>query len=305
MTRRTMLWSPILLGAKRAWNALTIGIAGPWGAARETPAAVPEGSSGTTLATPNHKIVLDEKTARLLSLRSTLAPEQEFIVSNDKMPVFVIQHLTAEKKFIQISSLDAAAVKIQTVDKKITAEFTGLGGLDRAATVTIRTEDNDPATYWSISIRNHADLAITDVQFPFVAAPYNFGGKSGSEALLQPLMTGRFLNPPKPEDLEPDSPHAWQFRPENTDTEQYPGLTFAQFLAYYNDRAGLYMACNDATGGIKLIKPVHNRVGGVRLGFSHVGDWPSSGERELGYDVVVRTFKGTGTKRRGSIASGV
>ena len=98
MTRRTMLWSPILLGAKRAWNALASGLGVPWGAGRDLPAAAPGGDSGLALETPNHKIAIDEKTARLLSLRSTLAPGQEFIVSNEKMPVFVIQYLTAGKE---------------------------------------------------------------------------------------------------------------------------------------------------------------------------------------------------------------
>ena len=109
---------------------------------------------------------------------------------------------------------------------------------------------------------------------------------------MQPLTTGRLVQAPHPQDLEPDSPHAWQFRPENFDTHHYPGLTFAQFLAYYNDRAGIYIACQDDSGSIKLIKPVHNRAGGIRLGIAHVGDWPTDGERDLGYDVVVQTFKG-------------
>jgi hypothetical protein len=91
--------------------------------------------------------------------------------------------------------------------------------------------------------------------------------------------------------LEPDSPHAWQFRPENGDASHYPGLTFAQFLAYHNDRAGIYMSCQDSSGAIKLIKPVHHGSG-IRLGMSHVGDWPANGERELGYNVALRTFTG-------------
>jgi len=292
MTRRTVIWSPLLLGVTRAWNALAKGLTPGW-MAGSTPASPASGEqNGIALESSNHKLAFDDKTARLLSLRSTLAPDQEFIVSNDAMPVFVIQHLTREKKFQRIASTEACEVKIQTADKTLTADFTGLGGLDLAATVTVRIKENDPASYWSISIRNHADLAITDVQFPFVVAPYQLGGKPGSEALLQPLMTGRFWQAPRPEELEPDNPHAWQFRPENTDTSQYPGLTFAQFLTYYNDRAGIYMACHDNSGGIKLIKPVHNPALGIRLGFAHVGDWPTNGERDLGYDVVLRTFKG-------------
>jgi hypothetical protein len=42
---------------------------------------------------------------------------------------------------------------------------------------------------------------------------------------------------------------------------------------------------------IKLIQPVHHEPG-LRLGISHVGDWPKKGERKLGYDVVVGSFTG-------------
>lgn len=42
---------------------------------------------------------------------------------------------------------------------------------------------------------------------------------------------------------------------------------------------------------IKQIMPVH-REPGVRLGISHVGDWPQHGERQLEYDVVIGSFTG-------------
>jgi hypothetical protein len=266
---------------------------GPAGVARgESPAPAQDARNRIVLENSNHKLEFDRKSARLLSFRSTLAPDQEFAVATDLLPVFVIQYLTADKQFQQIASTDAPKVDVQMTGKTLSAVFSGLGGLDLAATVTIRMVDDDPSSRWSISIRNHAKLAITDVQFPFLLAPYHLGGKPGTEAVLQPLTTGRLVQAPHPQDLEPDSPHAWQFRPENFDTRHYPGLTFAQFLAYYNDRAGIYIACQDDSGSIKLIKPVHSRAGGIRLGIAHVGDWPSDGERDLGYDVVVRTFKG-------------
>ena len=91
--------------------------------------------------------------------------------------------------------------------------------------------------------------------------------------------------------MEPDSPHAWQFRPENGDANHYPGLIHAQFLAYYNDRAGIYLASLDAEGRVKLIKPVHHEPG-LRLGMAHWGDWPQNGERQLEYDAVITGFTG-------------
>ena len=292
MTRRTVIWSPVLLGARRAWNVLAKGLLPQSPANGETPAPVNDERPGILLENSNHKLEFDGKDGRLLSLRPSDALEQEFAVASISVPVFVIQYLTEGREFRQIASADAKQVDIRSTEKALTAAFSGLGGFDLGATVTVRMADQDPLSYWSISIRNHAGVAITDVQFPFVVSPYHLGGAPGTEALLQPLTTGRFVQAPGPQDLEPDSPHAWQFRPENFDTHHYPGLTFAQFLAYYNNRAGLYISCQDDSGSIKLIKPVHSRAGGLRLGFSHVGDWPADGERDLGYNVVLQTFKG-------------
>src|SRR5260370_16333758 len=102
---------------------------------------------------------------------------------------------------------------------------------------------------------------------------------------------GRLLNAQKPQQLQPDSPRAWQFRPETQATWHYPGLTMAQFLAFYNDRAGILLSCHDASGGIKLIKAVHHQPG-IRLGMSHVGDWPADGTRRLEYEIAIQAFHG-------------
>ncbi len=292
MTRRTVIWSPLLLAARRAWAFLSSGPATNSFAGAEAEPIAADDSNRIVLENSNHKLEFDSKSARLISFRARITPTQEFAVASEQIPVFVIQYLTRGQEFRQIGSGEASQIHVESDGKTLTAVFSGLGGLDLAATVTVRIADGDPLSYWSIAVRNHADLSITDVQFPMVVVPYDLGGKPGSEALLQPLATGRYWNAPKPQDLEPDTPHAWQFRPENGDTGHYPGLTFAQFLAFYNDHAGIYISCQDDSGSIKLIKPVHSRSGGIRLGFSHVGDWPAAGERELGYNVVLRAFKG-------------
>lgn len=288
MTRRTILWSPLLLGARKLWGSIR-SVAIPSAQPDDAKIADPD---AIVIENANHKLAFDRETARLLSFRAKDASAQEFVVTNDRVPVFVIQYLTDGHEFRQIASTDAREAHVESGQGTLTAIFTGLGNMDLAATVRVRVAESDSASRWSISIRNGAKLSITDVQFPFVIVPYQLGGQADSEALLRPLATGRFFQPPKPQDLEPDSPHAWQFRPENTDTSHYPGLTFAQFLAYYNDRAGFYIACHDSSGGIKLIKPVHSAHGGIRLGFAHVGDWPAGGERDLGYDVVMQAFQG-------------
>jgi hypothetical protein len=93
--------------------------------------------------------------------------------------------------------------------------------------------------------------------------------------------------------LGPDGLACWDFGPRGMHTgwNHYPGVYFAQFMAYYNDRAGLYLAMDDTAGHVKRFKPIH-REPGIRFGIAHVGDWPQHGRRALGYDVLLGSFAG-------------
>lgn len=297
-----MIFSPLLLAARRFRGFLSSSSRSSL-ASGDSLSAKPPGAAGRiVLSNDNHRLEFNPDTAQLVSLRSAQAPDMEFVPANDHHPVFVIQYLDHGAEFHQIASTQAKDVRVRKAQRVsveghhediLTADFGGIGGLDLAATVTVRISAADSFSYWSISIQNHASLFISDVQFPFILTSYQLAGAPNSEAILQPYSNGRLFMAPKPQDLEPDSPHAWQFRPENGDTSHYPGSMFAQFLAYYNDRAGVYLACLDTSGSIKLIKPVHSDPG-IRLGVAHVGDWPTDGERRLEYDVALRTFSGEG-----------
>jgi hypothetical protein len=280
VTRRTFSLLPAA-GAAAAATGLS-------GAA--TPAA-----SAFTLANRNHRLEIDPATGQLLSLRpATGAIDQEFIEASDPQPAFVIQYLDSKRQFRTISSRQASTVTAAGDgggDGVFRVRFAGLAGLDLEAEVTVQCAAADPFSRWGITVTNRAGLAITAVEFPFVIVRYRLGGAAASEALLRPFATGQLHRAPQPHQMSPDNDAAWQFRPDNGDAGHYPGLTFAQLLAYYNDRAGLYAACDDTSGGVKLIKAMH-RGHGIRLGFSHVGDWPANGTRELGYNVLLCTFTG-------------
>ncbi len=249
--------------------------------------------------TARDKLEFDPKTGRLVSFRAKAVPDQELVQVEEEDPVFVIQYLDEDKRFRQISSQQAEEIDVdcehhtseEIRKSELIAKFRNLKRLNIDVTVKVQTSSNDRFSHWSLSLTNKSELLITDVQFPFIVVPYKLRGTPCSETLLWPFNVGQLLKNPQPEDLEPDSPHAWQFRPENGDSDHYPGLTFAQFLAYFNDRGGIYISCQDSSGRIKLIKPVHHGRG-LRLGIAHVGDWPTNGERQLEYKVVLGSFSG-------------
>ena len=261
------------------------------GARLSTGGAVAAAGSAFTVSNHNHRLEFDRRTGALLSFRAVNQPEQEFLPVDADLPAFVIQYLDPNREFQQLTSTGARHIEVAMKDGAVVASYQQLGGLSVDATVTVRTVTGDPASYWSIRIVNTAGLAITDVQFPFVVVRYGLGGKPGSEALLIPFWMGRLLQAPQPQQLTPDSPRAWQFRPETQATWHYPGMTTAQFLAYYNDRAGILVTSRDPSGSVKLIKAVH-REPGIRLGIAHVGDWPAHGARELEYPVTLQAFAG-------------
>jgi len=242
----------------------------------------------------NERLEFDKDTGRIVSFKSKHAQDQEFITMNDS-PCFVIQYLDGLKEFRQLDSTSAEATNFEKEETDgntvLSWEFKSLGNMQIDALVSIKTCSKEEFSYWSIEVKNNSGIMVTDVQFPFIVVSYNLDGTPGTEALLRPFSAGDLIKSPEPQNLEPDSPHAWQFRPENGDAAHYPGMTFAQFLAYYNDRAGIYVSCQDANGYIKLIKPVHSGKG-IRLGIAHVGDWPANGERKLEYDIVLGSFKG-------------
>ena len=256
------------------------------------------------LETADAQLEFDAHSGRLIGFRPQASPEQQFIAPADDHPVFVVQYLDADRRYQQIDSFDASEFTIEREESgggvTLTMRFLRCAGLDLDITATVRVSSKEHMSRWSVALRNGAGLEVVDVQFPFVVVAYAPGGASDDEAILIPEHVGQLIRDPKPQTIGPDHVEAWRMGPADavsdrsgygSATIQYPGETFAQFLAYFNETAGLYLACEDTEGNIKLFRALH-RDPGIRLGVAHVGDWPRSGERQLEYDVVLRSFTG-------------
>ncbi|MBZ0293546.1 MAG: DUF6259 domain-containing protein, partial [Anaerolineae bacterium] len=248
------------------------------------------------LETSNDILKLDSTTGAIVSFGRKSMPGLEFIEALPDTPSFVIQYLDSEQRFRQLTSAQASTITVEQQQlsdtrRQITAEFHHIGEQSLDVSISVEADQSEPLSYWTLQVRNHTDLHITDIQYPFVILRYDLSSVNDETALVWPVGAGRLLQNPQPYELEPDTPHAWQMRPENTAVLHYPGFVTAQFLAYYTQSAGIYMAANDADGYIKLIKPVHHRSG-LRLGFDHVGDWPQNGERTLEYAITIGSFVG-------------
>jgi len=240
-----------------------------------------------TLQTSTDVLTFDASTGALASLRRKADPGRELLAVTDGLPALALQYLDGERRYAYVDSLSAAEVETQHGDGQVVFTYRSVGGLDVGVTLKVTASALEPASRWRMAVRNPGAVRIVDVQFPFLVLPLGEHARVVSpEGLGGRLIAGDGLA-----GLPADDPRLWQLIPENGDGSHYPGGMYAQFLAWHDAGAGVYLACEDTEGNVKLIKPVR-RGDGVRLGFAHVGDWPAPGERTLEYDVVLRTLEG-------------
>jgi hypothetical protein len=261
------------------------------------------------LRTSAASFAFDEATGRLVSLRTSLAPDQEFVADVAGLPVLAVQYLV-EGRFREATSRDArVTVRERDGGGGVEIALEGIGGREIDALVSVSGTGRDEACRWTLTLENRSGLRITSVQFPFIVLRYRLDGAPGTEELLRAWGPGALYRAPRPQHFAPDTPRAWRMVPENMDCTHYPGYTVAQLLAYGNDRAGFVAWCDDDAGRVKIIQPLHHEPpldperpvprsglddtpGGIRLGFAHVGDWPADGRRTLEYGVRVAPYRG-------------
>jgi hypothetical protein len=198
----------------------------------------------------HYTLAIDDRTGALRSLRDVRWPDHELLDALHRtLPLFTIQYLDEQHQFRQISSDQAQHCELRRSDEpeetRIHLTHSRVGDRDVDVAVTIRCPHDDHLSYWSLSLSQRTPLTITDIYFPFVVVPYRYEGR-GPTHLLVPLNQGELYRQPRPEQLQPDYPDVWQFTEDLAHFVHYPGTTFAQFLAYYDEQQGVYLGCHDA-----------------------------------------------------------
>ena len=201
-----------------------------------------------TLETLTDTLQFDPQTLALISFCSKAAPDQEFIAHSPQHPVFVIGLLDKRRQYRWLDSHQAEILRVEPDGVGgLKAVYSKIGGLDLEVTCQVRTSPEDRFARWNISLVNTAGLEIVDVQYPFIVCPYDLDGTPGTEAILLPhgYGSGRLIENPGEavsagpawkQKLPADCLREWEFCARMGDCTHYPGMQFAQFLAYYNDR---------------------------------------------------------------------
>jgi hypothetical protein len=119
---------------------------------------------------------------------------------------------------------------------KVVLKYGKFQKLDLAVEVTVACDAKSPQTLWTMRVANNTSRRLKAVRFPqLVAVPAIGDGKD--DVLVLPALAGTLIENP-----------AENWRNGQSVTLRYPGNMSAQFLAYQDRSAGVYLAGMDTAG---------------------------------------------------------
>ncbi len=140
-------------------------------------------------------------------------------------------------------------------------------------------EESDLARF-SVRVLNSGPGAIVAIRYPILAAPDALGASPADDCILYPQCDGGLIENPK---------EAFSRGPNSIEST-YPGPLSCQLVAYYDGRAGLYLACYDAQGWPKAFRVAL----GADLTFqvAHLLPILPGKDAQVSYPAVLGAFSG-------------
>jgi hypothetical protein len=139
-----------------------------------------------------------------------------------------------------IDSVRAAESSVQVTraddGSQIAIKYARFPALELAVEVLVKCPSKSPVTLWSIRVQNGTGWRIKAVRFPQLLAVPAIGD-SQDDCLVLPALAGTLIENP-----------AQNWRNGQSVTLSYPGNLSAQFLAYQDRSAGVYLAGMDPAG---------------------------------------------------------
>ena len=150
--------------------------------------------------------------------------------------LFSISVLKEDGGLATIESGQAGESSLRADAGAFTIRYAKFPGADLTAEVRVTCDERTPQSLWSIRVENGTGRPIKSVRFPQVLAVPAIG-EAKDDLLVLPALAGTLIENP-----------AESWRDGQSVTLRYPGDLSAQFLAYQDRSAGLYIAGTDTNG---------------------------------------------------------
>jgi hypothetical protein len=169
--------------------------------------------------------------------------------------------------------------------KQLRLRYEKFPGLDLAVEVSAKCEAGGPLTLWSIAVENRTGRALRSVRFPQILAVPTIG-QAADDCLVLPYMPGTLVRNP-----------AENWRTGQSVSLPSPGSLSAQFLAYQDRTAGVYLAGRDTAAYPKSMSVI-KLAQGLRLSHDYVPAvdgprTPAAQRWESPYPIALGVTQGT------------
>lgn len=196
-----------------------------------------------------YALELDERTCAVRSFR---VKDREYIASQTEPALFYISLIDEKGQIRKITSDQAQKIRTEQRQGEFRMLFTGLADGQLDAVAVVRT-DGGPLTRWRLCLENRSSAQIEYITFPIITVPNRFRAQGGTGRLLTSAMEGAVVEDPSIRDrtfvryFPPGYPSkGWE--------GAYPGACPMQFMAFYDDVAGLYFGAHDSTFQVKAVE---------------------------------------------------
>jgi len=209
-------------------------------------------------------------------------------------PLFNIRLRDAAKKG-EIHEFNAGEAQKRKIFKKgnlIKMTFSQFPGVELEVVVTVRTAKESPFIRWNLSVDNETPFTIDHIDFPAVAVPNDLIGTGGSGRIFWPGQEGCLV-----EDIRIREESPWmKYRPVEYPYMGWGGLypcsAQMQYMAYYNNEGGLYLAAHDEKNNPKGIEFHRVSKEGIKLDWRLFPGGVGKGKYKMPYDMVMGVFEG-------------
>jgi hypothetical protein len=180
----------------------------------------------------------------------------------------------------------------------LTLTFSGLPDLELSVTVRIDLDDS-ALSRWRVEVSGLGDGALHQVTCPIIPGLFTPGDPAPGETVAAPRQSeGYLFRDPYP--VVDRLPLRAGIGPESPDvglgvySGLYPGGIGVQFMLYYNDLAGLYLATHDAGQNVKRfdLAPREDAPDSPVLSVSHFQPEEIGADVAVPYETILGVFHG-------------
>jgi hypothetical protein len=238
-------------------------------------------------------IRLDENNGSIISIKSGMTELTG--VSTRSIPLFALRFRDAEGKILLASAHEAGRFEMmhKESDNENSLElvYAEVGEMGATVHVSVRLPHGDNQSYWRLEVEHQIELTLEWIDFPGLTVVNGLTGTEGRSRLLWPGNEGVLVDRLDIRDANKWIAYQEAEYPSRSIASIYPSAVPTQFMAYYNEHAGLYMGAHDDQGHVKLID-YYGLDGDIRLQFRLYPASEGPGLYRMDYDMVLAVFEG-------------